>query len=82
MRVELDYEKEIKEILTKFSCPKDFICYKSGFSNLCEAEDIGLGPYLECLEKRREGCPFLLSYANVHFCDCPLRVYIAKKLRK
>jgi hypothetical protein len=76
------YEKEIKQIMGEFNCPKDFICYKSGFSNLCEAEDIGLEPFLECLEKSPEECPFVLSYANVHFCDCRLRCYIAKKLRK
>ena len=80
--MERDCENEIKQIIGELNCPKDFVCYKSGFSNLCEAEDIGLEPFLECLEKSREECPFLLSYANVHFCDCPLRVYIAKKLRK
>jgi hypothetical protein len=80
--VEPDYEKEIKQILTKFNCAKDFICYKSGFSNLCEAKDIGLEPFFECLERSPEECPYLLSFANIHLCDCPLRVYIAKKLRK
>ena len=61
---------------------KDFICYKSGFSNLCRAEDIGLEPYLECFDESSEECAFLLSFANVRFCDCPLRLYIAKKLKK
>jgi hypothetical protein len=25
---------------------------------------------------------FLLSYANVRCCDCPLRFYVAQKLKK
>ncbi len=77
-----EYESEIKQIIDELNCPKDFICYRSGFCDVCEAEDIGLEPYLECLEKGRGECPFLLSFANVHLCDCPLRVYIAKNLRK
>ena len=82
MKIEPDYEKEIKQIIGEFHCPKDFTCYKSGFSNLCEAEDIESESFLECLEKSPEECPFLLSFANVHFCDCPLRCYVAKKLTK
>jgi len=75
-------EKEIEQIIAELDCPKDFICYKSGFSNLCRAEDIGLERYLECFGESSEECAFLLSYANVRFCDCPLRFYIAKKLKK
>jgi hypothetical protein len=82
VQVKPHHKKEMKKIIGELNCPKDFVCYKSGFSNLCEAEDIGLEPFLQCLEKSREECPFLVSYANVHFCDCPLRVYIAKKLKR
>jgi hypothetical protein len=80
--MEPDHEKEIRQIIGELHCPKDFICHKSGFAKLCEARDIGLEPYLECLEKGRGECPFLLSYAKVHLCDCPLRFYIAKKIKK
>lgn len=80
--MEPDHEKEIREIIAAFDCPKDFVCYKSGFANLCEAKDTGCEPYLECFEEHREECVFLLSYANVHYCDCPLRLYVAKKLKK
>lgn len=80
--MEPDHEKEIRQIIAEFDCPKDFICYKSGFSNLCKAEDIGFEPYLECFEESQEECMFALSYANVRYCDCPLRFYIAKKLKK
>jgi hypothetical protein len=80
--MEHDHKKEIERIIGEFSCPKDFICYKSGFSKICKAEDIGLEPYLECCDESPEECTFLLSYANVRYCDCPLRCYIAKTLKK
>lgn len=80
--MEPDHEREIRQLISEFDCPKDFICYKSRLINLCRAEDIGLEPYLECFDESSEGCAFLLSYANVRFCDCPLRLYIAKKLKR
>ena len=80
--MEPDHKKEIEKIIREFDCPKGFVCYTSGFDSLCKAEDIGLEPYLACLDERPEECLFLLSYANVHYCDCPLRLYIAKKLKK
>ena len=36
-----DINKEIEKIIDELKCPKDFICYKSGFQNLCKVEDIG-----------------------------------------
>ena len=69
--MEHNYEKEIEQIIASFDCPKDFICYKSGFTTLCRAEDMGEGPYLECGEKSPGDCMFLLSFAKVHHCDCP-----------
>ena len=77
-----DHRKRIRRIMAEFDCPKNFVCYKSGFTELCTAEDIGCEPYVECFDEGREGCLFLLSFANVHYCDCPLRLYIAKKLKK
>ena len=82
VQMESDHEKEIKQLIAQFDCPKNFVCYKSGFDSLCKAEDIGYDPYLECCDESSEECMFLLSYANVRYCDCPLRFYIAKKLKK
>jgi hypothetical protein len=80
--MEPEHEREIRQLISEFDCPKDFMCYKSGLNNVCRAENIGSEPYLECLDENSEGCAFLLSYANVRFCDCPLRFYLAKKLKK
>ncbi len=80
--MESHHDEEIERIISGFSCPKGFVCYKSGFVTLCKAADIGFDPFLECFEEAAQECAFSLSCANIHFCDCPLRFYIAKKLQK
>jgi hypothetical protein len=79
--MEQDHEKELQEIIGIFTCPKDFECYKSGFEKLCKAQDVGL-PLLECLEEHPVECRFSVRDGGVFYCKCPLRVYIAKKLKK
>lgn len=74
--------KSIEEIVGKMKCEKNFNCYKSGFEILCKGKDIGLETFLECLEKNPDKCKFSLSYGKVYLCKCPLRVYIAKELKK
>jgi hypothetical protein len=74
--------KELQEIVSELSCPKDFQCYKSGFEVLCKAGDVGLETFVECLEEYPEKCSFSLSLAGLHYCKCSLRVYIVKKLKK
>jgi hypothetical protein len=80
--MEQGLEKELKEIMGGLDCPKDFICYESGFKTLCKAQDIGLDTFLECLEERPGDCTFSLFARSTYFCQCPLRVYIFKKLGK
>ena len=80
--MEEDQRKKIEEIINHFKCPKDFKCYKSHFNALCKAKDIGLETFLECLEENPRSCPVSLPFGNTFFCSCPLRVYIAKKLKK
>jgi hypothetical protein len=76
-------KKQIKEIINGLQCPKDFVCYASGQKRLCKAEDIGLDSYLVCLEKDPKECKFfVVIFGDKHFCQCPLRIYIAKKMNK
>jgi len=76
-------KKQIKEIINGLQCPKDFVCYTSGQKRLCKAEDIGLDSYLVCLEKDPKECNFFaVIFGDKHICQCPLRVYIAKKMNK
>lgn len=74
--------KKIEELMAGMKCPKDFRCADSGFEHLCKAADFGLDSYLKCFEKDPSRCPFALSYGHCYFCQCPLRVFLAKKLKK
>ncbi len=76
------HEREVSQILNGLKCSKDFICYTSGLEKLCKAMDIGLEKSLVCLESNPQDCKFSVRYGGSHFCRCPLRVYIAKKVVK
>ena len=79
--MEKDIQKEIEEIIDGLKCPKDFICYKSGFQKLCKVEDIGLESFLICLNGLAGECKFSVCFSNLNFCQCPLRMYICRKLK-
>jgi hypothetical protein len=75
-------QQNIEEMLSEISCPKDFICYKSGLRTLCRAKDIGLDSFVACLIENPWDCKFSILFGGIFFCQCRLRVYIAKKLKK
>jgi hypothetical protein len=77
-----EVRKKIEEMLAGMDCPKDFKCTQSGFERLCKARDFGIESYLVCLEENPSECPFAFAFGFNHMCQCPLRVYIAKKLKK
>ena len=77
-----EHRKQIEEIIGGMDCAKDFICCEANFANVCKAEDIGIESFLKCLEENPQQCQFALPFGNAYFCQCPLRVYIAKKLKK
>ena len=74
--------KKIEELMAGMECPKKFECADSGFERLCKARDFGLDSFLECLEDSPSKCTFALSFGSTYFCQCPLRVYLAKALVK
>jgi len=76
------HNREIKKIIGEINCPKDFKCYKSGFDSLCRAKDIGIESFLECLEAKSNECKFSFPFGLMYLCQCPLRIYIAKKMHK
>jgi len=80
--MEQERKEQVEKIMADMTCEKDFICYKSGFENLCKARDSGMKKYLHCLEEEPCLCEFRLSFGSGHLCSCPLRVYIAKNLNK
>ena len=75
-------KKKIEEIMSGLKCEKNFNCADSGFEILCKAKDIGLDNYLDCLESDPQKCNFVLSFGDGYMCQCPVRVYLAKKLKK
>ena len=77
-----EVRKKIEEIKAGMKCLKGFKCADSGFEQLCKAIDFGLKGYLDCLEENHGTCPFALSFGNGHLCQCPLRVYLSKELKK
>ena len=76
-------KEELLDILCGLHCDKDFVCYTSGQIKLCKAEDVGFESYLVCLQEHPEECKFSVKvFGDKHFCQCPLRVYLAKKMKK
>ncbi|MDY6951772.1 MAG: hypothetical protein SWE60_09680 [Thermodesulfobacteriota bacterium] len=81
--LEADQKRQLEEIIGEITCPKGFKCYKSGLRALCRARDIGLDTLLECLEEDPESCKFSFAfYGYSYFCQCPVRVYVSKRLEK
>lgn len=78
--MEPEHKRKIEEIVGVMECPKDFQCCESDFANVCRAKDIGIESFLECLQENPQLCRFALSFGYGYLCQCPLRVYIAKKL--
>lgn len=72
----------IEKLVAAFQCPKDFICYRSGFEMLCKAEDIGLRTYLKCIDIEAQTCVFSSASGDSYLCKCPLRIYLAKEINR
>jgi hypothetical protein len=82
MTIDEDPGNRIVEIIGDLRCPKDFKCVWSGFKNLCKAKVAGTESHvLICLEKQVQKCKFL-NLKGGHICECPLRIYLAKNLKK
>ena len=72
---------KIKKIIKKIECAKNFQCYESKFKDLSRTKDIGLKSFLLCLEENHD-CNFSIFFIDEYLCKCPLRVFIAKELKK
>ena len=75
-------KKRIEEIMAQMECEKDFSCHKSGFENICKATDWGQPNYVDCMESTTAICRYKVPFGDGVFCSCPLRVFVAKELKK
>ncbi len=88
MNLDEKQKKEIEEIMAKADCPKDYECFKNEFEKLCRAN--WMGNYTECAEFG--ACPYLdtdicpykagVLFGSGYICQCELRQYVKKNLRK
>jgi hypothetical protein len=82
--MEQDRKIDVEQIMGQLKCPKDFQCCMSGLEDLCKAKSVGDGSFLVCLEEHPKKCRFgsvERGYSGYR-CHCPLRIYIARKLKK
>ena len=76
-----NFKSAIKRIMKKTVCVKDYRCYSSGFTDLCKAEYIGMDSYILCVDNIQQ-CNFSMFFVDEYLCKCPVRIYIAKELKK
>ncbi len=59
-------------------CPKDFECHTSSLENMCKIKGVvGSFDIIECGSEDAQCCGFSFVAAEEHYCNCPLRKYIA-----
>jgi hypothetical protein len=75
-------QQRIEEIIRSISCSKDFVCYTSGFRNLCKVMRFAGGQMLECMARPDSTCEFRAAFGWGHICRCPVRRYIAQELQR
>lgn len=71
----------IRELAESIRGACGLVCVHTDFQVVCEARDIGLASTLSCSAHEGCGCPFRLALSFGQFCQCPIRVQIAKSLR-
>ena len=74
--------REIERIMGSMKCLKGFICYTSGFKDLCKVKNLGEGKVIECLPENQGPCTYRFTFTGKIFCKCPLRHYIARNLNR
>jgi hypothetical protein len=77
-----EHNREIEKIMASMKCPKGFVCYRSGFKDMCKVNSVGEGKIIECSPENRGPCVYRFSFAGRVFCKCALRYYIARNLNR
>lgn len=77
-----EIKKHIAQFKNSVNCHKDFKCLKSDFKDTCKARYSDEDKQLECLEKQPQDCKFSVLRSDLFFCQCPIRTYLAEKLKE
>jgi hypothetical protein len=77
-----EHASRLEELMMGLECPREFICYKSGFTRLCKVRRSGRAGFLECLEPDARSCQFSLPYGDPPACLCPVRSFVAAEFGK
>ena len=72
-----EHASRLEELMAGLECPKEFICYKSGFTHVCKVRKTGTAGLLECLDAGSRNCQFSLPFDDPPICLCPVRAYLA-----
>lgn len=82
VKLTIDEIETIEEIFSKQDCPLDFICYKSGFEDICGAIMDSDGMVVECVDENAKECHHSSPFGSTFLCACPMRLYIAREFHK
>ena len=82
--------KEMQKIMASMPCKIDFECYKSSSEKICKAEYNEHGLVCKTSQMLDKpilsyDCDYMLylgSAYDYYMCQCPLRIYIAKNLKR
>jgi hypothetical protein len=61
-------------------CRRDFACYKSGFTGVCEVKETVKDKVFECCDAMSDRCGYSVPFGTSIYCTCPLRIYAARHL--
>jgi hypothetical protein len=73
--------QKIEPIKMQMKCPDSSSWINNENKQICKARAVGLDTYIECLEDERyHECTYNRPYSSIYLCECPARIFVAKKL--
>jgi len=77
--MEPSLDSRLKKLKDNTHCTKNFRCFESGFKEICNAEDIILSAFVACKDLNPAFCKFSLFLGTSYYCNCPVRIFLAKE---
>ena len=78
-------ERKIEEIMAGMDCPRNFEPCKSGTEVPCKSRLLADGAVVDCTEAECPNvvdCKYRMAFGFGHLCNCLVRNYVARELRK